>query len=129
MGSLNPRECIGFAELVNSVLRCLLRSQRALRIYLRGSEILRSLLRRASILTTHVSTLYAQISISISTSTSTSTSTLTSLHSNLITHPGINDGHIRDRMKTPGFMFSYLAYYENIIIYICNKSKNEDRRF
>jgi hypothetical protein len=32
-------------------------------------------------------------------------------------------------MKTPGFMFSYLAYYENIIIYICNKSKNEDRRF
>jgi hypothetical protein len=50
---MNPREHIGFAELsrfAGSVLRCLLRSQRALRIYLRGSKLIRSLLRRASIL-------------------------------------------------------------------------------
>jgi len=31
---MNPREHIGFAELVNSVLRCLLRSQRAIEITL-----------------------------------------------------------------------------------------------
>jgi hypothetical protein len=65
---LNPRERIGFAELsrfAGSVLRCLLRSQRALRIYLKGSKIscaelhfvpvLHSLLRRASILLTGIS--------------------------------------------------------------------------
>ena len=77
-----------------------------------------------SLLISHVSTLNAQRSTLYALR-----STLYALRSNLITHPGINDGHIRDRMKTPGFMFSYLAYYENIIIYICNKSKNEDRRF
>ena len=38
---VNPRE---------HILHCLLRSQQALRIYLRGSKILRSLMRRASIL-------------------------------------------------------------------------------
>ena len=86
-----------------------------------------------SLLISHVSTLKAQrstlyILIEL-TALYALRSTLYALRSNLITHPGINDGHIRDRMKTPGFMFSYLAYYENIIIYICNKSKNEDRRF
>ena len=75
-------------------------------------------------LNTRISYLSAHISLLIS-----HVSTLNALRSNLITHPGIYDGHIRDRMKTAAFMFSYLAYYENIVIYICNKSKNEDRRF
>jgi hypothetical protein len=84
-----------------------------------------------SLLISHVSTLNAQRSTLYAqrSTLNAQRSTLYALRSNLITHPGINDGHIRDRMKTPGFMFSYLAYYENIIIYICNKSKNEDRRF
>ncbi len=36
---------------------------------------------------------------------------------------------VPDRMKTPRFIISFLDDYENIIIYICNKSKNETRRF